>query len=171
MDVFAAIKKRRSIRRYLQEDIDGDRIAKLLEAARLAPSAGNRQPWHFFAVTELETRERLAGAAYGQTFVGQAPLIIVICADPERSAERYGDRGRQLYCLQDTAAAVENVLLCATALGLGACWIGAFDEEACATILKVTSGLRPVAMISVGYPDEEPAPRPRRPLQQVVSYL
>jgi nitroreductase len=140
----------------------------LLEAARWAPSAGNRQPWRFVVVTAAATKALLATAAFGQEFVAQAPLVIVVCALPEESARRYGDRGRSLYCLQDTAAATQNILLAASERGLGSCWVGAFDEHAVARAIAAPPGWRPVAMVPVGPALETPARRSRRPARETV---
>jgi nitroreductase len=173
MDLWEAIKERRSIRRYVQgRDVPPETVEQLLQAAIAAPSAGNCQPWHFVVVRDPEIKQGLAEAAYGQRFVAQAPVVIVVCADPPQSASRYGRRGIELYCLQDTAAAIENILLGVTALGLGACWVGAFDEGAAATVLDLPSHLRPVAMIPIGHPDERFARRtPRRPSSEIVTLI
>ncbi len=173
MDLWEAIKERHSIRRYVEgRDVPAETVERLLQAAIAAPSAGNCQPWHFVVVRDPKTKRGLAEAAYGQQFVAQAPVVIVVCADPARSASRYGRRGSELYCLQDTAAATENILLGVTALGLGACWVGAFDEGAAAAALNLPSHLRPVAIIPVGHPDERFARRtPRRPLAEVTTFI
>lgn len=169
-DVIDAIKERMSVRRFKPDPVPEATIGRLLDAARLAPSAGNMQPWFFVAVIKESLRRQLAKAA-GQSFLAEAPVCIVVCAEPERSASRYGQRGRELYCIQDTAAAIENILLAATAYGLGACWVGAFDEEATAKFLELKQDLRPVALIPIGYPDQEKRPVPRRPLDEVVRVI
>jgi len=172
MDFWQVIEERRSIRSYeSSRDVSPSLVNKILQAAVRAPSAGNRQPWHFVVVRKGEVRQALAYRAAGQGFIAQAPVVIVVCADGERSAARYGERGRRLYCLQDTAAAIAYLLLAATALGLGACWIGAFDEGEAAEILDLPSQLRPVAMIPIGFPEELPSPRPRRGLDEVVRLI
>jgi nitroreductase len=125
-------------------------IATLMECLRWAPSAGNVQPWFFYIVRGQGVKEALAEAAFGQDFVARAAVVFVACADPEASATVYGERGRRLYYLQDTAAAVENLLLGATALGYGACWVGAFDEGLARAALSIPGHLRPVAMVPVG---------------------
>lgn len=171
MDLWTAIERRCSIRRFTPEEVSPATVQKILEVAIRAPSAGNRQPWHFIVVRNAAVKEALAQAAYGQDFVAEAPVVIVVCAEPERSAARYGTRGRELYCLQDTAAATEHILLAATALGLGCCWVGAFDEKAAARALALPSQLRPVAMIPIGKAAEPLGRTPRRPLSEVTSYL
>ncbi|MEM2386238.1 MAG: nitroreductase family protein [Candidatus Bathyarchaeia archaeon] len=170
MDVFEAIKGRRSIRAFLETDVPYEMVEKLIEAARWAPSAGNIQPWEFIIVRNPETKRRLVEAALGQSFIEEAPVVIVVCADEERSARGYGIRGRTLYCIQDTAAAIQNIHLAAHALGLGTCWVGAFREEDARKILEIPEGVRPVAIIPVGYPAESPFPRSRRPLKQIIHY-
>jgi nitroreductase len=169
-DVIDAIKERMSVRRFKPDPVPEVTIGRLLDAARLAPSAGNMQPWFFVVVIKEDLRRQLAKAA-GQSFLAEAPVCIVVCADPERSASRYGQRGRELYCIQDTAAAIENILLAATGYGLGTCWVGAFDEEAAAGILELEQNLIPVALIPIGYPDQGKRPVPRRPLDEVVMVL
>jgi nitroreductase len=170
MDVFEAIKGRRSIRAYKAVDVPEETVEKLIDAARWAPSAGNIQPWEFIVVRNPEIKRRLAAAALGQSFIEEAPVVIVVCADEERSARGYGVRGRTLYCIQDTAAAIQNIHLAAYALGLGTCWVGAFREDEARRILGIPEGIRPVAIIPVGFPAESPAPRSRRPLKQIIHY-
>jgi nitroreductase len=168
MDVLNAIKGRRSIRAFQRKTVPEEIVEKLIDAARWAPSAGNIQPWEFIIVQKQEIKRRLAEAALEQSFIEEAPVVIVVCADEKRSSIGYGIRGRVLYCIQDTAAAIQNILLAAYSLGLGACWVGAFKEEEAREILKTPREIRPVAMIPVGYPDESPLPRNRRSLSQII---
>jgi len=163
--------RRFSCRRFHNDAVEESELAFILEAARWAPSAGNLQPWRFFVVRDPSTREALALSAYRQKFVSShAPVVIVVCAVAEESARHYGTRGASLYCLQDTAAAVENILLAATELGLGSCWVGAFDETAAARALDLPDGWRPVAMIPIGRPAEGAPARARRPLREVTLW-
>ena len=115
-------------------------------------------------MTSDELKARLAAAAH-QEFVAEAPVVIVVCAVPGESARRYGERGRSLYSLQDTAAATQNILLAAAELGLGSCWVGAFEERAAATALGLPPAWRPVALVPVGHPLETAAARERRPMR------
>lgn len=170
MDIFELIKLRRSIRAFTKEDVSNEQVEKILEAARWAPSAGNLQPWEFVVIRRPDIKREIARAALNQTFIEEAPVVIVVCANEVRSGRVYGSRGVNLFCIQDTAAAIENMLLAACALGLGACWVGAFHEEEVRRILKVPRGVRPVAIIPVGKPAEEPSPPRRRPLKEVVHY-
>jgi len=168
LNVFEAIKTRRSIRAFTREEISDETVEKILDAARWAPSAGNIQPWIFVIVKNPKTKRRLSEAALNQFFIEEAPVVIVVCADQERSRRGYGSRGANLYCIQDTAAATQNLLLAAHALGLGACWVGAFDEEEVKLILKMPRGVRPVAIVPIGRPAEKPRGIFKRPLSDVV---
>jgi nitroreductase len=173
MDFWQVIKDRRSVRGFDPDaDVPAETVERILEAAIRAPSAGNRQPWHFYVVRDAGARQGLASAAHGQEFVAQAPLAIVVCADAEQSAGRYGKRGRELYCLQDTAAAIVHILLAAVALGLGGCWVGAFDERRASGVLGLPRRHRPVAILPIGLPVDQPLTRtPRQQLDSVVSYV
>ena len=119
MDVLDAIKGRRSIRAYENRAVPAKIVEKLIEAARWAPSAGNIQPWEFVIVRRPAIKRRLAEAALGQSFVEEAPVVIVVCANENRVIDRYGIRGKELYCIQGTAAAVQNIHLAAYSFGFG----------------------------------------------------
>ena len=170
MDVFTAIKKRRSIRAYSKEKITKEELEKLIDAMRWAPSAGNIQPWKFIIVSNTEIKHKLSIAALDQMFIEEAPIVVVVCANEKDSEGGYGSRGKTLYCLQDTAAAIQNLLLAAYALGLGTCWIGAFNEEEVRRILNVPIGVRPVAIVPVGHPSEKPRTRQRRSMKDIIHY-
>ncbi|MCL1966107.1 MAG: nitroreductase family protein [Candidatus Bathyarchaeota archaeon] len=162
MDVFEAIRGRRSIRKFTSQVVSEEMVNVLVEAARMAPTAGNAQAYMLVIVREGERKRRLSEAAFGQGQVQMAFVVFVVCADLKRAMASYGERGCSLYCLQDTAAVTENVLLTAYSLGLGTCWIGAFDETAVKSVINAPVDMRPVVMISIGYPAEMPMPRPRR---------
>jgi nitroreductase len=169
MELSEAIKGRRSIRAFKQQDVPEETVEKLINAARHAPSAGNIQPWEFVIAKKPDAKKKLAQAA-NQAFVEEAPVVIVVCANENRSSMGYGYRGKTLYCIQDTAAATQNILLTAYSLGLGACWIGAFNEDEAKRALNAPEGIRPAAIIPVGYPDETPSHRGMRPLSQIMHY-
>lgn len=170
-DVIAAILERRCVRKFSTQEIPDATIGRIMDAARWAPSGGNLQPWEFYVVLNQGKREELAQAAFGQAFLSVAPVVIVVCADPKASGERYGLRGETLYCLQDTAAAVQNIMLAATGYGLGSCWVGAFDEVNVSKVLELPPNLRPVAMIPIGYAENVPNPPARRSLDDVVHVI
>jgi len=158
MDVLEAIAERRSIRRYTGEHVPDAKIDVLISAGQDAPSAGNLQARDFIVVRDATTKDRLAMASLRQPQVRDADVLIVVCANIPRSPSRYGERG-MLYAHQDAAASVQNILLAAHAMGLGTCWIGAFDEVEVARILEVPEGVVPAAIVTVGVSAE----RPRKP--------
>ncbi|MGD6810310.1 MAG: nitroreductase family protein [Candidatus Bathyarchaeia archaeon] len=162
MEVFEAIKNRRSIRQFTNQTVSEETVEKLIEAARLAPTAGNAQAYQLVIVQQEAQKQRLTYAAFGQKQIHTASVVFVICVDLKKAKDSYGDRGLSLYCIQDTAAVTENILLAACSLGLGTCWIGAFKEEDVKKVVNAPEDMRPVAMIPVGYPAEAPPERPRR---------
>jgi nitroreductase len=163
-------ERRFSCRSFDTTPPDRESVAAVLEAARWAPSGGNLQPWRFVVVLDSDQRRALARAASGQAFLANAPVVVTVCAVPEESASEYGPRGRDLYCLQDTAAAAQNILLAATDRGLGSCWVGAFEEAAVARVLELPRNWRPVALIALGRPAEMEPRRTRRSQNEVVVW-
>jgi nitroreductase len=168
MNVSEAVANRRSIRTYKKQDLPKGTVEKLLEAARQAPSAGNVQPWEFVVLSTQKGKQDVSAAAFDQKSLEEASVVIVVCADEKRAFEAYGVRGKTLFCFQDTAAAVQNILLTACSLGLGTCWIGAFKEDEVRLVINAPLHMRPVALIPVGYPGEAPKARSRRPLGEVM---
>ena len=170
MDVLEAIKERRSIRAFTDEKVSEEDVERLLDAARWAPSAGNTQPLELVVVKGMETKRKLAEAALNQTLIQKASVVIVVCADVTRSSRGYGSRGEQLYSIQDTAAATENILLAAQHLGLATCWVGAFRENEVAKAVKAPMNLKPVAIVSVGHPAELRMASQKRSFSEIVHY-
>ncbi|MCK4326851.1 MAG: nitroreductase family protein [Candidatus Diapherotrites archaeon] len=160
MSFLALAQKRKSIRRFLDKPVPQKLVDTILEAARLAPSAGNLQAYEVVTVKNEETRKALAAASFGQAQVSDAPVVMVFVADPPRSAAKYGDRGAELYSVQDASIACAYAQLAAADLGLGAVWVGAFDEDAVAKAVNASG--RPVALLPIGYPAEKPGHPPRR---------
>ena len=169
MDVMEAIYGRRSIRSYKNENVPEEVIKKAIDCGIHAPSAGNLQPWEFVIVRDKEIKRELYKACYSQSHVLEAPVLIVICADIMRSAH-YGSRGMNLYALQDTAAATQNILLSLYSMGYGTCWVGAFNERMVREILNLPKDIRPVAIITVGKGNERPKKRELRALDEVIHY-
>lgn len=166
--VSKVIKERRSVRRFESEQVEEKDLKKILNAARWAPSAGNMQPLELVVVKKEDTKRRLAQAALGQAFVAEAPVVIVVCANLPRTSRRYGSRGSELYSIQDTAAAAQNIHLMAHALGYATCWVGAFNEEMAGETIDAPEGIRPLAIIPLGKPAEKPSPPPRRSLEEIT---
>jgi nitroreductase len=199
MDVMEAIETRRSIRRYQDRPVPKDALDKVLEAARIAPSASNVQSWKFKVVTDTETRKRIRVLAMGQRFVEEAPAVIACCLDLEAYAER-GKRARELVFkgkvrpsmemilrsvrgnkdgdfdpermvingVINVSIAVENMVLAATALGLGTCWVRAFDAPAVERLLDIPEGVSVLVLLTLGYPNESPVARPRKSLDEIL---
>ncbi|RLG51818.1 MAG: nitroreductase [Thermoproteota archaeon] len=166
VDVLAA---RKSVRSYSDRDVPDDAVSFILEAANSAPSAGDLQAYEIVVVRDKSVKAKLARAALGQWFIAEAPVDLVFLANPERSRWRYGSRGERLYCIQDATIAATFAMLAATSLGLGTCWVGAFDDRAVLEAIEAESPLIPVAIISVGYPAEEPRTTPRRDIRELAS--
>ncbi|MEM7818794.1 MAG: nitroreductase family protein [Candidatus Aenigmatarchaeota archaeon] len=170
MNVFEAIFGRRSVRSFKKEEIDDRLIGLMLYCATQAPSAGNTQDWVFIVVKNEEIKRKLAKAALDQDFIVEAPVVVVVCSDLKKISLRYEERGERLYSIQDVAAATQNMLLAAYALGLSSCWVGAFDEEEVKFILELPEHIRPLAIIPVGYSEEKPEAPPRIPFEN-LTYL
>jgi len=171
MQIEDVIRKRRSIRRFEERDVDRSVIENILSTALEAPSAGNLQPWRIFIFSKKNDKEEIARIAYSQKFISEAPFVIVIIADTKRSSSIYGSRGRDLYAIQDTSALIQNILLLAVGKGLGTCWVGAFNEDELTKFLKLSDGQRPVAIIPIGYPAEDPPRRKKDTLRDVSKWL
>jgi len=165
-----AVEKRRSIRAFKKKEVEEEKLEYILTCANLAPSAGNLQARDFVVVKSKEMRKKVAQAALSQEFVEEAPVVIVMCANINRSAEKYGWRGAKLYCIVDAALAAQNLMLACVDAGLGSCYVGAFDDDEIRKILNLPEHVIPVGIIPLGYPDEEPHPAPRLPLKKIAHY-
>ncbi|NIT04138.1 nitroreductase family protein [Candidatus Saccharibacteria bacterium] len=172
MDLFEAIKKRRTVRRFdSNQAVTDEQVKKLLEAGQWAASAGNLQARFFVVVRDKTIKDKLAEAAVRQIFIAEAPVVVVVCADLARSGAKYGYRARELYAIQDATLAAQNMWLTATALGLAFGWVGAFSGGEVSRILELEEGLRPIAIMPLGYPAESPSPPPRRPVRNVSKEI
>ena len=199
MGVVDAIKKRRSIRNYKPDEIPEDVLAKLLNAMRLAPSAGNRQPWKFIVVRDKETKKKLAlachyatisGGSRVQRWIAEAPVVIVACGSEKEAAVTYYKDGEHFIAFGwdiaeemksgsikyeswlpwDLAIALDHLTLAAVEEGLGTCWIGGLNEREIKELLSVPDDIRVPVVMPVGYPVSWPGPRPRKPLDEIVCY-
>lgn len=167
MDFFEVLQKRYSVRAYKPDPIDDATLTKILEAVNSAPSAGNLQAYEVILVRDPERKRQLARASWDQWFIAEAPVVLVFVANPERN-RRYGKRGAELYCVQDATIACSYAQLAATALGLGSCWIGAFDDDKVREVVGIPQNMRPVAILPIGVPADMPEPKERRPLGDLV---
>jgi nitroreductase len=170
MDFKDVLQGRRSIRRYQKKELSKEQVQSLIDAAEAAPSAGNLQARRYVVVTNPQMQKALSIAAYGQNQVETAAALVVVCADVNRSSQRYGDRG-SLYSIQDATAATMCLLLAAFDQGLGACWTGAFDDQIVREALDMEDRVLPVAIISLGWPAEAPLPPAHRGLSEMVRWI
>ena len=170
MDLFEVLARRRPVRRFETRPVEPEHLQAILDAAAAAPSAGGLQAYEIVVLTDLDAGQRLAldEAACGQELLESVPAVMIFCADGERSRERHGERGASLFALQDATVAAAYAELAATALGLGSCWIETCDEDVLRSLLRLPARLRPVAVIAVGCPAEQPDREPRRPADDLV---
>ena len=166
MNVMDAIKARRSIRSYKDKSVEPAKLQQVLEAARLAPSANNRQEWKFVVVQDPATRQALVSACRNQAFVGQAPVVIAACSTNPTRVMASG----QPTAAVDLAIAVDHMTLAAVELGLGTCWIGAFDAPAVAKLLAVPSNAVVVHVLPLGYPADSPGAHRAKPASEVICH-
>lgn len=167
-DFFDILEARHSIRAYLKKEVEEEKIRSILQAANSAPSAGGLQAYEIVLVKEAKGRKTLAEAAWGQSFIAEAPVALVFLAHPRRSAGRYGSRGKSLYCLQDATIAAAYAQLAATALDLGSVWVGAFDDQDVREAVGAGQEMIPVAIICLGYAAERAYATSRRSLTDLV---
>lgn len=168
MDFQDLAKKRRSVRAFSAAPLPESALEAILEAVRLAPSAGNVQAFKVKIIREKALLEGLAGAAFGQGFLAKSPVALAFLADTEASGLRYGQRGRDLYAVQDATIACLFAHLAAADLGLGSVWVGAFSPAAVSEILGTPAHLVPVAILPIGIPDEDPPGTPRKPMASLL---
>ena len=166
MNVQDAIRARRSIRSYKDKPVEKEKLDRVLEAARLAPSANNRQERRFVVVRDARTRKELAKAACNQNFVGTAPALIAACATESSHVMACGQPAYTV----DVTIAVDHMTLQAVEEGLGTCWIGAFDEAEVKKILGTPDTVRVVLLLPLGYPEHVPSPTPRKPTEELVAF-
>ena len=168
--LYELMKNRRSVRKYTDKEVDSKIIDRIIDAARWAPSAGNQQPLEIIVLTEQSDKDKLLEATGRQSFILGAPYVLIICSNSTDCVNRYQKRGLKLYNIQDTAAAVQNILLLVTAYGLSSCWIGAFNEQSIIDDFNLPENVRPVAMLPIGYAPEEISRNvpPRKELDSIV---
>jgi nitroreductase len=171
-DFFETVRHRHSIRKYRSDlPVEQEKLHAILEMACAAPSAGDLQSYRILVITEAAQRRQLSEIADNQGFIAEAPVALLFCSDPQRAANKYGERGEQLYALQDATIAAAYAQLAVVAAGLGSTWVGYFDNERLKQDFPLEAGLEPVAVLSIGYPAELPEETPRRPISEVVTQL
>ena len=143
-------KKRHSVRSFQKKEVEPKKLKEILEAIDSAPSAGDLKAREVIVIKDLETKKRLASAAYGQDFIIEASIVLVFCSVPSRSAKQYGERGKELYSLQDATIACSFAWLQAVMLDLSCCWVGAFDESKVKEVLEIKEDWRPIAILPIG---------------------
>ncbi|MBD3183442.1 nitroreductase [Candidatus Poribacteria bacterium] len=166
MELMTAIKTRHSIRAYKDKPIEDEKLKAVLEAGRLAPSARNLQEWRYVIVKDRELRQKMVAAANGQKFVGQAPAIIVACAEGTDHVMPCDELSYPI----DIAISVDHMTLAAAEQGLGTCWIGAFKQDEVKKLLGIPDNIKVVVLLPIGYPDASPPPRPRKDVKEIVCY-
>ncbi len=170
METRACIKARRSVRAFRGGRIPENVLFEILEAGRLAPTSGNLQNVRFIIVEDQKKKEELAKAALDQDWMKGASALVVVCSDTNRIGSSYGERGRKLFAVQNTAAAIENMLLAATDLGLGSTWVGSFSESGVKRILEIPDSIDVHAIIVLGYPAKRPSAPERLKLADIVYF-
>jgi len=166
LELWDALRTRRSIRKYKKDSVSDEKIEKVLEAARIAPSADNKQPWSFVVVRSKEKIRELGEATYpGSEFIGNAPVVVVACANPEKCGVRMDG---VKYFMVDIGIAFQQLILAAWELGLGTCWVADIQEDKIRKALDLPSQIVPVALTPLGYPDEKPNMTPRKGLADIV---
>lgn len=167
MDLYEAIRTRKSVRSYEDRPVPEDSLERVLEAARMAPSAKNLQEWRFVLARDPEVRRRLAAAASGQSFVAEAPIVIACCAETDHRRMRCGLESYPI----DVAIAIDHLTLAAAGEGLGTCWIGSFDPRKVRETLGIPETIEVVELLPLGYPkDPTPEAKSRLPLAEIVHY-
>ena len=168
MHIMDAIRNRRSVRAYSSRPISDEVMNRMRQALRYAPSACNIQPWHFILVTDPDLRRQVAQASKDQMWMADAPVIVAACGYPHRAYQAMGGYGNSTDI--DVAIALDHLTLAAVAEGLGTCWIGAFDPEAARQVLGLPDDVEPIAFTPLGYPADQPKPKKRKPLSELVRY-
>ena len=168
MDFYEVVRRRLSVRSYKPDPVPEETLARIIEAGRLAPSAHNCQPWKFIVVRDQDVRAALMLACRGQKSVGEAPVVVCACAIEAQAWKGMG--GYWSAETVDLAIALEHMMLAATAEGLGTCWIGAFVEADVRRVLSIPEGVRPIALMPLGFPARDPKPGPRKAIAEITCY-
>src|SRR3990172_11911690 len=170
MDVFECIRTRRSVRKFKDKQVPWDNVVTIMQAGKYATSAGNLQNWKFIIVKSDAKRKAIAKACLDQEWMETAPVYIVLVGEPEKAERYYGARGRRLYTIQAIAASIQNMLLTAHSLGLGSCWVGAFDEDEIRRLCNLPEHVNVQGIITIGYADETPTAPPKYRIEHAMYF-
>lgn len=173
-----SIEMRRSIRKYKEEAVSDENILRLIESARLAPSGSNTQPWHFIVVKDKVIKQKISEVSHNQQWMVTAPVFIVCIADirsrikekVELILEENSPEEEVKQIIRDTSIATEHILLTASSLGLGSCWVAWFTQNTIRPVLNIPTDKYVVGIITLGYPDEQPMSRPRKKMEEILHY-
>ena len=169
MEFHEVMEKRYSIRAFQKKDVPKDKVDAIIKAVMSCPTAGNLQSYRVWVVRDKEKKAAVSKAAFGQTFIADAPVVFVFCTSPG-NASNYGNRGKELYSIQDATIATTFAHLAAAAEGLGSCWVGAFDPEAVIKALDLPQNMTPVSILPIGFPTKLPSSTSRKPLKEMVTF-
>jgi nitroreductase len=170
MDILECMENRRSIRRYISKPVEEDKVLQVIDAGHWAPSAGNLQEWQFIVMRDQNKKSQIAEAALGQYWIAQSSVVIIICTKDDRVTRIYGDIGKNRFVYYDAACAIQNMLLMANNIGLGACFIGTFDDAAIKRIANIPEDITVHALITLGYPAEKPSPPHRLGIEDLTFF-
>jgi nitroreductase len=168
-DILEIIKSRRTIKEFVPKFVSWEKISRVLDAGRHAPSAGNLQNWKFLVIFDAGQKQQLAEACYGQYEISQAWVLIIVVGESERAIRYYGDRGK-FYTIQNCAAAMQNMLLEAHSIGLGSKWVGAFEEDTVKSSFGILADVDVQGIVALGYPKDIPAKPPKYPLEPITYF-
>jgi len=171
MEFYKVLEERHSCRAFLEKEVEQEKLDRILDATISAPSAGNLQSYKIYAIKSKETRSKLVAPSVHQTFLAEAPVVLVFCANAQNSASKYGSRGESLYAVQDATIAAAYAQLAITAEGLASVWIGAFNPDEISRIIGAKSNEIPVAIIPIGYKAEESEIRSRKTKDQIIKEM
>lgn len=176
MEFQKVVSERRSVRHYRPEAVSEEVLTKILDAGRLAPTAGNLQPWEFIVIRGAELKEQVVACTYPgadvnspncQSWINQAPVLVVVCIDATKSVAKYGSLGADVAVL-DGAAAMQTMILAAVAYGLGSCWVSGYRTEELKEALAIPEHVQPLGILPLGYPASIPEARPKRQLSEII---
>lgn len=170
MNLFEAIENRRTIRGFSKAPVEFDKISLMIEAATHAPSPGNLQNWKFIIITDKEKIKSMPDYCNDQLWIAEAPVVLIVCGLPEWAIERFGEEKGREFTIQGVSAAIQNILLSAHSLELGAAWVGSFNKDTLRDKFEIPEDIDPVAVIPIGYPDYDTPEKKLKPIEGLVYF-